>query len=109
MVAALIGGEIDLAFWDNPETVPAGAHLVGHGIGTCGPELGLAVYPPSSKRRHVSDDLRRDYNCGLALIRMNGELERICTASPYPGGDPACILEGPPPTVQCLEDNAAAP
>jgi len=109
MVDALIGGEIDLAFWDNPETVPVGAHLVGNGIATCGPELGLAVFPPSAKRRHESDELRRDYNCGLALIRMNGELERICSTSPYPGGDPACVLEGPPPTVQCLEDNSLAP
>jgi ABC-type amino acid transport substrate-binding protein len=109
MVAALVDGRIDLAFWDNPETVPEGAHLVGRGIATCGPELGLAVYPPSSSRKHASDELRRDYNCGLALIRMNGELQRICSTSPYPGGDPACVLEGPPPTAQCLEDNRPVP
>jgi hypothetical protein len=104
LVAALLEGEIALAFWDNPNTVPEGAHLVGEGIATCGPDLALAVYPPNSNRR-ASDELRRDYNCGLALIRMSGELERICSTSPYPGGDPACILEGPPPTVECLEDN----
>jgi ABC-type amino acid transport substrate-binding protein len=60
LVAALLEGEIALAFWDNPNTVPEGAHLVGEGIATCGPDLALAVYPPNSNRR-ASDELRRDY------------------------------------------------
>ncbi len=110
MVGALLEGEIDLAFWDSLSTVPDGTHLVGVPIETCGPDkLGLAVYPPSKRRKHQSDGLRRDYNCGLALIRANGVLEDICNNSPHPGDDPACLLEGPPPTLQCISDNPPLP
>ena len=110
MLAALLEENIDLAFWDSLGTVPEGTHLVGEPIEACGPDnLGLAVYPPSSSRKHESDGLRRDYNCGLAVIRANGVLEQICTNSPHPGGDPACLLDGPPPTLQCLADNPPPP
>lgn len=103
---ALSDGEIDLLFWDNTSTVPEGTQLVGAPVRACSPEdLGLAVYPPSRARPHHSDHLRRDYNCGLALIRQNGVLADICEQSSHPGGDPACMLEGPPPTEQCLADN----
>lgn len=106
LVDDLMNGVIDLIFWDSLSTVPAGAHPVGEPILTCGPdELGLAVYPPATSRKAKSDALRRDYNCGLALIRQNGVLEQICSNSPHPGGDPACLLEGPPPTIQCSADN----
>lgn len=106
LVTDLLNGLIDLIFWDNVSTVPAGTHPVGEPISACGPDTqGLAVYPPSVSRKAKSDALRRDYNCGLALIRLSGELEAICNGSVHPGGDPACVLEGPPPTVQCLEDN----
>jgi hypothetical protein len=105
MVAALLGGGIDLVFWDNINTVPAGTHVVGEPVEDCGPQLSLMVFPPNKKRSHKSDELRRDFNCGLALIRANGVLANICANSSHPGGDPACILDGPPPTVQCLEDN----
>ena len=59
--------------------------------------------------RPADAELQRDYNCGLALIRASGVLEQICVNSPHPGGDPACIFEGPPPTVQCLADNPPQP
>lgn len=109
-VAALIAKTIDLAFWGSLDTVPSDTHVVGEPIKTCGPEeLGLAVYPPSMRRKNHSDALRRDYNCGLALIRANGVLEQICTNSTHPGGDPACRLIGPPPTIQCLADNPKQP
>ena len=119
MVAALLEGVIGLVFWDSINTVPEDTHLVGE-PGTCGPALSMPTYPPSSdsddsdsddsdsddtRRKNKSDALRRDYNCGLALIRENGVLEQICTESPHPGGDPACLLDGPPPTLQCLADN----
>ena len=108
-VSDLLNGAIDLIFWDNISTVPEGTHVVGEPVTTCGPdELGLAVYPPSDRRKHKSDALRRDYNCGLALIRMNGQLEAICSGSTHTGGDPACILDGPAPTTQCLRDNRLA-
>ena len=72
---ALMNGDIDLVFWDSLGTVPAGTHLVGEPIDACGPDqLGLMVYPPSRSRKHNSDSLRRDYNCGLALIRESGLL-----------------------------------
>lgn len=110
LVTDLQDGVIDLIFWDNPSTVPDGTKLVGEAIPSCGPDLqGLAVYPPSTSRKPKSDALRRDFNCGLALIRASGELEAICSSSPHPGGDPACVLEGPPPTEQCLQDNPATP
>lgn len=108
MVAALLAGGIDLTFWNHVGTLPDGAHLVGEPILTCGPDLGLAMFPPSRSRKRKSDELRRDYNCGLALIRANGVLNEICETSMHPGGDPACLLYGPPPTVQCLADNPAA-
>jgi hypothetical protein len=108
-VSELLGGSIDLIFWDNVSTVPEGTHVVGAPVTTCGPdELGLAVYPPSERRKHRSDALRRDYNCGLALIRMSGALEAICSGSPHAGGDPACVLDDPPPTIQCLRENRLA-
>ena len=105
MVVALLEEDIDLVFWDSLNTVPDGAHLVGEPVQTCGPELGLPTFPPSTSRKHKSDELRRDYNCGLALIRANGVLDQVCSQSPHPGGDPACLLDGPPPTVQCVADN----
>ena len=106
LVDDLINGVIDLIFWDNISTVPEGTHLVGVPIHSCGPdEQGLAVYPPARGNGKKADELRRDWNCGLALIRLSGELQAICESSTYPGGDPACILDGPPPTVQCLEEN----
>lgn len=106
IVDALIDESIDLAFWASQGTLPTGTHFVGVPISVCGRDLGIALYPPSTSRKHKSDALRRDYNCGLALIRDNGVLEEICTNSPHPGGDPACLLdERPPPTLQCLADN----
>ena len=108
MVADLLAGELDLAFWDSVETVPAGTHLVGQPVADCGPLLAMITFPPSTSRPHHSDALRRDFNCGLALIRESGEMAEICAASPHPGGDPTCVLEGPAPTVQCLENNPGA-
>jgi hypothetical protein len=105
MIAALVNGTIALAFWDSVETVPAGTHVLGAPINDCGPLLSMIVFPPSTARQHKSDDLRRDFNCGLALIRANGVMANICASSTHPGGDPQCILEGPPPTVQCLAEN----
>ena len=109
MVAALLQGDIDLVFWGSFNTVPDGARLVGEPIQTCGPAFGLLTYPPGTSRECRSDELRRDYNCGLALIRANGVLDQICSQSPHPGGDPVCLLEGPAPTVQCVADNLPQP
>lgn len=107
LVDDLINGVIDLIFWDNASNVPGGTRLVGVPIESCGPdEQGLAVYPPARGNGKKADELRRDWNCGLALIRLSGELQAICESSMYPGGDPACVLDGPPPTVQCLEENS---
>jgi hypothetical protein len=78
---------------------------VGEPVQDCGPHLALIVFPPRSRHRRQSDRLRRDFNCGLALIRANGVMANICANSAHPGGDPTCILDGPPPTVQCLADN----
>ena len=105
MIAALASGAIELAFWDSVETVPAGTHAVGLPIRDCGPLLSTIVFPPNTGGRDRADDLRRDLNCGLALIRANGVMAEICSRSRYPGGDPQCILEGPAPTVQCLAEN----
>ncbi len=102
---AELGGSLALIFWDNLDTVPEGTHPVGEPIETCGPALSLVTYPPGQRTKWKSDSLRRDYNCGLALIRENGELERICDVWTEDGFNIACILEGPPPTVQCVEDN----
>jgi hypothetical protein len=70
---------------------------------------GYKIFPVSKKRRNRSDRLRRDFNCGLALIRANGVMANICENSPHPGGNPNCILDGPPPTVQCLAKLADNP
>jgi hypothetical protein len=105
MIAGLANGTIALAFWDSIATVPANTHLVGVPIHDCGPLLAMIVFPPSTARQHQSDDLRRDFNCGLALIRSNGVMANICATSAHPGGDPQCILEGPAPTAQCVADN----
>jgi len=69
----------------------------------------MMVFPPSTGRPHRSDALRRDFNCGLALIRRSGEMADICGNSTHPGGDPTCLLEGPPPTVQCQAENPPSP
>lgn len=108
MIAALIGGDLDLVFWDSVATLPAGTHLVGEPVLDCGPQLSMMVFPPSTSRPHQSDALRRDFNCGLALIRRSGKMAQICSSWTQPGVDPACVLEGPEPTVQCLEQNPAA-
>lgn len=105
MVADLSGDTLDLVFWDSDETLPAGTRLVGAPVTDCGPLLSMMVFPPSKRRPHHADELRRDFNCGLALIRRNGDMEDICAASGHPGGNPNCVLEGPPPTQQCLADN----
>ena len=105
MLAALSDEDLALIFWDNLDTLPEGTHPVGEPIEVCGPALSLATYPPNTQRKRKSDNLRRDYNCGLALIRENGELEAICQSWIDDGFNPACILEGPPPTVQCVEGN----
>ncbi len=104
MIGAL-GSGLDLIFWDNVATLPSGTHLVGKPVLDCGPELSMMVYPPSRSRPHQSDALRRDFNCGLALIRQSGKMAELCANSIYPGGDPTCVIEGPPPTVQCLAQN----
>jgi hypothetical protein len=109
MLAALLGGDLDLAFWDSVATLPAGAHVVGEPVLDCGPLLSMMVFPPSTSRPHHSDAVRRDFNCGLALIRRSGKMAEICSNSTHPGGDPACVLEGPEPTLQCLVENPAAP
>ena len=97
---------IDLAFWESVATVPAGTHVVGVPVHDCGPELSTIVFPPRKAAKHKADEFRRDFNCGLALIRQNGVMASICASSTHPGGDPHCILDGPAPTVQCLADNA---
>ncbi len=107
MLAKLTGGDLDLIFWDSAATLPPGAHLVGAPVLDCGPLLSMMVFPPSTSRPHHSDALRHDFNCGLALIRQNGEMAEICAGSTHPGGDPNCVLEGPAPTVQCVADNPA--
>jgi hypothetical protein len=106
MIAGL-ANTIALAFWDSVATVPANTHVVGVPINDCGPLLAMIVFPPSTARQHQSDELRRDFNCGLALIRSNGVLASICASSTHHGGDPQCILEGPAPTAQCLADNTS--
>jgi hypothetical protein len=106
MIAALLNGTIDLAFWESVATVPAGTHVVGVPVHDCGPELSTIVFPPRKAAKHKADEFRRDFNCGLALIRQNGVMASICASSTHPGGDPHCILDGPAPTVQCLADNA---
>lgn len=105
MIAALFSSSLDLAFWDSINTVPTGTHVVGEPVQDCGPHLALIVFPPRLRHPCKSDELRRDFNCGLALIRANGVMANLCANSSHPGGDPTCILEGPPPTVQCLADN----
>ncbi len=108
MLGALLGGELDLIFWDSTATLPAGVHVVGEPVLDCGPLLSMMVFPPSTSRPHHSDALRRDFNCGLALIRQSGEMAAICDGSTHPGGDPTCVLEGPAPTVQCSSENLDA-
>ena len=105
ILAALTGEPLALIFWDNLDTLPEGTHPVGRPIEVCGPALSLLTYPPSEKRNRKSDNLRRDFNCGLALIRENGKLQEICESWEARGFNPACILEGPPPTEQCVEDH----
>jgi hypothetical protein len=109
IIDALRAGGLDLAFWDNVNTVPAGTHVVGTPVQDCGPHLSVIVFPPGGRDRAGADRLRRAFNCGLALIRANGEMAAICAASTHPGGDPTCLLDGPPPTVQCLERNPLPP
>ena len=106
MIATLANGTIPLAFWDSIETVPPGTHVVGAPIHDCGPLLSTIVFPPRNAAAHTADELRRDLNCGLALIRQNGVMATICAGSTHPGGDPQCILDGPLPTVQCAADNS---
>jgi len=106
MISALVNGTIALAFWESVENVPAGTHLVGVPIHDCGPQLSTIVFPPRKAGKHKADEFRRDFNCGLALIRQNGVMASICASSTHPGGDPHCILDGPMPTVQCAADNA---
>src|SRR5262249_46965979 len=72
LVTALLGGDINPAFWDSINTVPAGTHVVGAPVQDCGPQLSLIVFPPRRRHSHKADELRRDFNCGLALIRANG-------------------------------------
>lgn len=105
MLGDLEDGTNDLVFWDSIETQPDGTKLVGESFTECGPRLSFATYPASKKRKLKSDDLRRDFNCGLALIRQTGELEAICDAWTDAGTHPACFVEGPLPTEQCLADN----
>jgi ABC-type amino acid transport substrate-binding protein len=107
MLADLSSGVLDIVFWDSIATLPAGTQLVGAPVTDCGPLLTMMTYPPSTSRPHQADMLRRDFNCGLALIRQSGEMERICASSKHPGGDPNCVLEGPAPTVQCLTENGS--
>lgn len=109
LVAALLAGSLDLVFWDNIHTVPAGAHVVGSAIEDCGPHLALIVYPPRARGSQRADELRRDFNCGLALVRDNGVMAGLCAGSRHPGGDPQCILDGPPPTQQCRAEQEAPP
>lgn len=105
MLADLSSGVLDIVFWDSVATLPAGTKLVGVPVTDCGPLLTLMTYPPSMSRPHQADALRRDFNCGLALIRRSGEMKRICASSQHPGGDPNCVLEGPAPTLQCRTEN----
>jgi hypothetical protein len=105
ILAALRDGTIALAFWDSINTVPAGTHLVGAAIQDCGPHLSTIVFPPARRGASDADALRRAFNCGLALIRADGTMAAICATTSHPGGDPTCLLDGPPPTVQCLRDN----
>ena len=106
MVLDLLAGVIDLVFWDSVATVPDGTHVVGEPVTDCGPLLSLITFPPRTSRPHHADALRRAFNCGLALIRESGEMQEICESSTHPGGDPTCVFEGPPPTVQCVEANS---
>jgi hypothetical protein len=102
----VLNGTIDLVFWESVATVPAGTHVVGVTIHDCGPGLSTIVSPPRQAAKLKADEFRRDFNCGLALIRLNGVMASICASSTHPGGDPHRILDGPAPTVQCLADNA---
>lgn len=105
MLAALINGDIDLVFWDSIDTLPENTKIVGETFLDCGPRLSFTTYPPSQKRKLKSDALRRDFNCGLALIRQNKTLDAICDKWIIDGFHPACFLDGPLPTEQCLADN----
>jgi len=107
----LNAGEIDYGFWTRPTSLPAGTTLAGVGVPSCGSESSLLLYPPSKGRKHKSDELRRAWNCGLALVRhtpalLADLLEALEAELGRPPLDPDEFLQdGPFPTVQCLEGN----
>jgi len=107
----LNNGDIDYGFWDTTNPVPDGLILAGAKVPSCGSENSLLLYPPSRGRPHQSDTFRREWNCGLALVRHTPELlTDLLTALETELGrapvDPEeFIQEGPLPTVQCLEGN----
>jgi hypothetical protein len=104
-------GDIDYGVWVTTNPVPDGTILAGAEVPSCGSENSLLLYPPSTGRPHQSDTLRREWNCGLALVRQTPELlTDLLTAlenelGRAPLNPEEFIQDGPVPTVQCLEGN----
>ena len=102
---------LQFVFWDMSTEIPDGAIAVGVEVPSCGNENSLLLYPPSKRRWFKSDQLRREWNCGLALVRHSPELletllENLETELGRSPDDPLEFKQdGPLPTVQCLEGN----
>ena len=106
---------LNYIFWDMSTAIPGGAMDVGVEVPSCGNENGLLLYPPSKRRPLKSDELRREWNCGLALVRDDPELlksllenlEDELELEPDESLDDPLkfIQDGPLPTVQCLRGN----
>ena len=102
---------LDFVFWDMSTDIPDGTMAVGVEVPSCGNENSLLLYPPSNRRRFKSDKLRREWNCGLALVRHTPVVleSLLANLETELGRLPHDALEfkqdGPLPTVQCLVGN----
>ena len=104
-------GKADYVFWFNdqalffPNTTTVGEPILDCHIGLPG-SLGLSVFPSREDGKQIqADQLRRDYNCGLALIRE--EIPALCKSIlKAHGRDPLCVslVDLPKPTAACLND-----
>ena len=110
LIEELNNGSIHYGFWDTTTPVPDGMTLAGVGVPSCGSHNSLLLYPPSTRRPHKSDAVRRAWNCGLALVRNSPELladlrQALEIELGRPPLDPQEFMQdGPLPTVQCLEE-----
>ena len=110
-IPLLEDGKADYVFWFNdqalffPNTAVVGEPILDCHIGLPG-SLGLSVFPSREDgKQSQADQLRRDYNCGLALIRE--EIPALCeSVLKAHGRDPLCIslIDLPNPTARCLKD-----